>query len=238
MRFDCVRAASGQEAMQWTSTMSTEQHAVLVRQWMLPADDRSRSDEWIPAEWLLRAWENPTMAAAEAGSVGLDTRLFEIDARPVLLARSISVVIPELSLAGVDQFRVMREVPSWWLLGPCGREVLALLTQFQTLAAERDQEPMSVDPDLVSLRTRALDVVDATGRIGAYAVLRAVVGEVEGRQNTYSQLALGAALGFLVKDVWPEAPHLYRPWVKHYGLPDLGAIIRDGDLPYPTTLAL
>lgn len=199
---------------------------------MLSEDDRPRSDEWVPAEWLLRVWQSPAMAAVEASRVGLGVRLFELDAKPVLLARSIPVVIPELGLAGVDEFRVAREVPQWWLLGPCGREVRALLKQFQALAAERGQEPVTVDDGTDSLRKQVLDVVDATARVGAYGIVRAVIGELDGADESYRQLALGAALGFVVKDVWPEASRLYRAWVEQIGLPDIAAVVDEGGLPY------
>ena len=233
MSFDCVRAAKSQEVVVCRSSLRTEQHADLVRQWMLDPGDAPRSDEWIPAEWLLRAWESPAMAAAESSQRGLRTRLFEIEAQPVMLARSIPVAIPELRLAGVDEFRVVGEVPNWWLLGPCGREAFALLAQFQELATERVQALTSIDPRRADLRVRALDLIDATARVGAYAIARAVIGEGHGRYSVHHQLALGAAIGFVLKDVWPDAQRLYFPWVQHYGLPDLDAAVRDGDLPYP-----
>ncbi|MFF5985905.1 hypothetical protein [Prauserella flavalba] len=238
MSFDCLRAASSQEVMTWRSALRTEQHADLVRQWMLRVNDAPRSDEWIPAEWLLRAWESPAMAAAESSHLGMQARLFEIEAQPVVLARSIPVVIPELSLVGVDEFRVVREVPNWWLLGPCGREAFALLAQFRELAIEQAQSLTSVDPSLASLRMRALDVIDATARVGAYAIARAVIGEAEGRDGVPHELALGAAIGFVLKDVWPHAQRLYVPWVQEYGLPDLNVALRNGDLPYPASRAV
>jgi hypothetical protein len=233
MSFDCVSAASGLEVMEWTSAFDVAQHANLVQQWLSGTGDVPLSDEWIPAEWLLRVWDSPAMAAAEGGAVGLRTRLFEIDAEPVLLARSIPVVVPDLGLAGVDQFRVAREVPNWWLLGPCGREVLALLSQFQSLDLHEHLPPPG--PELAALRMRAVDVVDAARRVGAYAFARAVIGEKGGRFSDHHQLALGAAIGFVLKDIWPEAPRLYEPWVQRYGVPDLGATVRPHDLPYPVT---
>lgn len=233
MRFDCISATNGREVMEWTSVFDVAQHANLVQQWMSGTGDLPLSDEWIPAEWLLRVWDSPAMAAAESGGVGMRTRLFEIDAEPVLLARSIPVVVPDLGLAGVDRFQVVREVPSWWLLGPCGREVLALFSQFQSLDFDLHERLPPVVPELASLRMQALEVVDATRRVGAYALARAVIGEKGGQLTDHHQLVLGAAVGFVLKDVWPEAPRLYEPWVQRYGLPDLGTTVRGDDLPYP-----
>lgn len=161
------------------------------------------------------------------------TRLFEIDAEPVLLARSIPVAIPDLGLAGVDRFRVVREVPNWWLLGPCGREVLALLGQFQSLEFDLDEQLPPLDPELAELRRNAFDVVDAAQRVGAYILAREVIGGKGGRFRDHHQLAFGAAIGFVLKDVWSQAPRLYEPWVQRYGLPDLTATLRHDDLPYP-----
>lgn len=238
MSFDCVHAAGGGEVMDWTSVLDTAQHANLVQQWMLRGGDLPLSDEWIPSEWLLRAWDTPAMAAAECKDLSTRTRLFEIDADPVLLARSIPVVVRDLGLAGVDRFRVVREVPNWWLLGPGGREVLAFLHQFEpSNLAPQDGFP-SLRPELADLRLQALAVVDAAKRVGGYALASAVIDGHNGRPQDHRQMALVAAIGYLIKDVWPEAPRLYEPWVRHYGLPDLSVTIREDDLPYPVALGL
>ncbi|TKG66272.1 hypothetical protein [Prauserella endophytica] len=233
MSFDCVGASRSRDVIEWTSTFDVRQHANVVQQWMSGIGDVPLSDEWIPAEWLLRVWDSPAMAAAESSGIGMRTRLFEIDAEPVLLARSIPVVIPDLGLAGVDRFQVVREVPNWWLLGPCGREVLALLVQFQSIEIDFSEQLPPSGSELASLRMRAFDLIDAARRVGAYALARAVIGEKGGRFTEFHQLAFGAAVGLVLKDVWPEAPRLYQPWVQRYGLPDLGTIMRHDDLPYP-----
>lgn len=225
--------------MEWTSALSTTQHADLVQQWMVRTETAPLSDEWIPTEWLLRVWDSPAMAAVEGGHLGTHARLFEVDAEPVLLGRSIPVIVPELGLAGVNRFQVVREVPNWWLLGPCGREVHALLAQFHALDFEdRDGVPLP-GADLRTLRTRALDVVDASRRVGAYAITRTAIGDEGDRFQDHHRLALGAALGFVLKDVWPEAPLLYEPWVQRHGLPDVEAGgSQRGDMPYPSEWVL
>lgn len=239
MSLDCVRAASDGDVMEWRSGLNSTDHAGLVQQWMSRAGDFTLSDEWIPSEWLLRVWDSPAMAAVESGKAAPRARLFEIEAEPVLLARSIPVVVPELGLAGVNRFQVVREVPNWWLLGPCGREVSAVLAQFHSLAVETPAMSAAGDRDteLAGLRMRALDVVDAARRVGAYTIVRAAVGEGPHRFGEHHQLALGAAMGFALKDVWPDAPLLYGPWVRRHGLPDLG-VMDHGDLPYPVEWVL
>lgn len=238
MRFDCVQAVHDQEPLRWASVLTAEQHADLVRQWMLRTDDAPLADEWIPAEWLLRAWGSPAMAAAESGHVSRRARLFEIEARPVMLGRSIPVTIPELSLTGIDEFRVVREVPSWWLMGPCGREAFAVLVQFQALSDGHIHELSSAASDLSILRLRALDVIDAMARVGAYALARAAISDTGGRSDAHSQLALSAVMGLILKDVWPEAQRLYRPWVRQHGVPDLDVGVGSCDLPYPSAAPL
>lgn len=236
MSFDCVHAAQTRRALTWESSLQGAQHADLVRQWMVGAEDAGeiipRSDEWIPAEWLLRAWESPAMAAAEAPSPGWGTRLFEIEAQPVMLARSIPVIVPDLRLAGLDEFVVTGEVPWWWLLGPCGREVAAFLVQYLQAAAEGASatEPVAAGLGMVGLRQEALDVMDGTARVGAYVLIRAVIGNTQGAMG---QFALGAALGFAVKDLWPDAHRLYLPWVQRFGRPDHAVIEEAGSVPYP-----
>lgn len=239
MSFDCVHAAKVGEPMEWTSAFSTTQHANLVQQWMVRSGTAPLSDEWIPAEWLLRVWDSPAMAAAESGDLGTHARLFEVNAEPVLLGRSIPVVVPELGLAGVNRFEVVREVPNWWLLGPCGREARALLSQFHALDFEDRNVLLPTGVDLGTLRMRALDVVDASRRVGAYAITRAAIGDEGDRFQDHHRLALCAALGFVLKDVWPEAPLLYDPWVERHGLPDLDvAGSQPRDMPYPSEWVL
>lgn len=232
MSFDASAALRHSNPIEWSSVLTSSQHVNLVQQWMASSDDVLLSDEWIPAEWLLRAWSVPTMGAAEGG-IGLKTRLFEIEADPVVLAHSIAITIPELGLAGVDRFRVVREVPRWWLLGPCGREALALLIQFRDLDVDALDRPTPNDAVGPELRGHALGLIDKAVRVGAYTTARAVVGEQTGPFTDHHQLALDAAIGFVLKDLWPEAPRMYRPWIQHYGLPDLAPAVPDDDVPYP-----
>lgn len=230
--FDCVQAVRDQLVMEWPSGLTVSQHAGLVQQWMTRAHDAPLSDEWIPTEWLLRVWDSPAMAAIEGRQLGTQTRLFEVDAEPVLLARSIPVFIPDLGLAGVDRFRVTREVPSWWLFGPCGREVQALLNQHESLATESPKSHSSTGPDVEGLRMRGFEIVDATGRGGAYTLAQAVI-SAQGQVGLESRLALDAAIGFMLKDIWSEAPRLYAPWVERHGLPDLASAADLDDERYP-----
>jgi len=60
------------------------------------------------------------MAAAESGDLGTPCAALQVDAWPVLLGRSIPMVVPELGLAGANRFQVVREVPNWWLLEHAG----------------------------------------------------------------------------------------------------------------------
>lgn len=233
MSFDCGAAAKQDTEIQWTSVLDTVQHVDLVQQWMSESNGLPLSDEWIPAEWLLRVWDSPAMAAAETTDLDVNARLFEVEAEPVLLARSIPVLIPELGLGGVDQLKVIREVPPWWLMGPCGREALALLIQFHNTHPDMVTRSMSLDAELSTLRGQARRMVDVAGRVGAYVLARSATHEREAPVDHHRQFALDAATGFLLKDVWPDAPRLYRPWVEHYGLPDLAAAVEGEDLPYP-----
>jgi hypothetical protein len=231
LSFDCAHAVTEGQKIERVSVLDSAQRTALVAQWT--SNGGSLSDEWIPSEWLLRVWDSPAMAATENSTAGLQTRLFGIDAEPVALDRSIPVVIPELGLAGVDKFRVTEELPAWWMLGPCGREVQALLTQ--ALTVESEPGSATVKPVWADLSRRALEVVDDSLRVGAYAIVQEALDSpaVAGHR----ELALRAALGFMLKDVWFEASLLYDPWIERFGLPDLAAVAGQSDRAYPAPVA-
>lgn len=234
---DLADAARTGETINWSRSMSSADHTDLVQQWMSMSPALGPlSDEWIPAEWLLRLWASPAMAGIETQVPGQRARLFAVDAEPVLLARSIPVAIPELALIGADSCRTAHEVPRWWLLGPCGREVLAFLRGLNTFA---DSRPFIAGSrqrtaDVMAHRRMALDVIDSTFRGGAYHLAMNALSSFAGAlDDSGREMAADAALGFILKDVWPDARTLYTPWIDSQGVPDLSLVEDDGDRPYP-----
>jgi hypothetical protein len=221
----CVDLAGSPDAIEWPSSLSAAQRTHLTSQW-LDDPEGPLSDEWIPDEWLLRAYTTPAMAAVDLKRGELGSRVFELDAEPVMLGRSISAVIPELGLAGVRQFRVRREVPTWWLYGPEGADVLALLRQYhckdvieRVLAATHDHREAWRNLAPFGFVNDVLAVADATRHVGAVTLASALT---RGAAARHGQLAADrayqAAVGLIVRDVLPaEASRLYLPWWAVFG---------------------
>lgn len=83
-------------------------------------------------------------------------------------------------------------------------------------------------------RRMALDVIDSTFRGGAYHLAMNALSSFAGAlDDSGREMAADAALGFILKDVWPDARTLYTPWIDSQGVPDLSLVEDDGDRPYP-----
>lgn len=223
---NCVELSGSPGAIEWPSSLSEEQRTHLTGQWLVEPRG-PLYDEWIPDEWLLRAHATPAMAAVDLRCGELNSRIFEIDADPVVLGRSIPVVIPELGMAGVRCFRVRREVPDWWLYGPNGNDVLAMLRQYHqrdvlevVLAAAPDRQAgwRNLAPFAFLENVLALgDVVRRTGAVTLASLLTRGAADRHGKLA--ADRAFQSAVGLIMQDVLPEARLLYEPWQAVFGLP-------------------
>lgn len=240
---NCADLAGSPRVIEWPSSLSAQQRTHLTGQW-LNEPDGLLYDEWIPDEWLLRAYATPAMAAVDLKRGELGSRVFEIEADPVVLGRSIRVVIPELGLAGVRQFRVGREVPGWWLYGPRGSDVLTLLRQYhqpnvmeRVLAAALDHQAAWRSHVPVTFLADVLAVADATRRVGAVTLASTLT---RGVTAHHGRLAAGrafqSAVGLIMRDVLPEARVLYEPWLAIFG--SLPANTATVDSTYPCSAEL
>lgn len=218
---NCADLAGSPRVVEWSSSLSAQQRTHLTGQWLNEPDGPLYYDEWIPDEWLLRAYVTSAMAAVDLKHGELGSRVFEIEADPVVLGRSIRVVIPELGLAGVRQFRVSREVPSWWLYGPRGSDVLTLLRQYHqpnvmetVLAAAPDRQAAWRNHVPATFLADVLAVADATRRVGAVTLASTLT---RGATAHHGRLAAGrafqSAVGLIMRDLLPEACVLYEPWL-------------------------
>jgi len=85
---NCADLAGSPNAIEWPSSLSAQQRTHLTGQW-LNEPDGPLYDEWIPDEWLLRAYVTPAMAVVDLKRGELGSRVFEIEAEPVVLGRPI-----------------------------------------------------------------------------------------------------------------------------------------------------
>lgn len=238
---NCVDLVGSPGAVEWPSSLSAVQRMHLTSQWLDPPAG-PLSDEWIPSEWLCRAYSTPSMAAVDLVRGELGSRVFEIEAEPVTLGRSIRVVIPELGMAGVREFHVRREVPAWWLYGPNGGDVIALLHQYQqrdvtdavlTATPERQEAWRDLAP--FAFVNDVLAVADATRRVGAVTLASTLTRGTTARHGRLAaDRAFQAAVGMIVRDVLPEASRLYVPWLGVLGAPAMSPEATPTDRGYPT----
>lgn len=221
----CAELVGSSAMIEWPSSMSDIQRTHLTSQW-LNEPDGPLYDEWIPDEWLLRAYTEPAMAAIDFKHGVPDARLFEIEAKPVVLGRATSVTIPELGLVGVREFRVQREVPGWWLYGPNGHAVAGLHRQYHhsdvarivaAASPERQEAWRELAPQ--GFLNDVLAIADATRRVGAVTLASSVARDIPRHGQLAADRAYQAAVGLIVHDVVPEACVLYRPWLDVFGTP-------------------
>jgi hypothetical protein len=242
---NCSELAGSSGVIEWPSSLSSEQRTYLTGQW-LQAPAGPLYDEWIPAEWLLRAYVTPAMAAVDLKHGEFGSRVFEIAAEPLVLGRSIRVVIPELGMAGVRRFHVCQEVPGWWLYGPNGVHVLALLYQYRqrdvletVLAASAQLQASWRNLMQFLLFEDVLAIADATRRIGAVTLADALTrGTSTQHGKLAAERAFQAAVGLILRDVLVGADALYKPWLAIFGSPEKAAEMDIDNVAYPRSVEL
>lgn len=149
-------------------------------------------------------------------------RLWKVHGEPITAHTTGDTPVPlwvgRGGTALFTRFTVQKEVPAWWLAGPCGRTVFGLAKDMPAdwntpeVSASAEQLWRKVDKE-----TELIHQVIASGRSGARSWAGAVARALA-PQGLLAHWLHTVLTGYVMSD-WPGAVSVWGSWERHFGMP-------------------